>query len=80
MWCKHDVMHKTQIYLDDELDAVLRDEAALRSVSRAELIRTLLWAQLRPLGSDTPGGLDTVVGTLDIEPFDVNDVVYGPRG
>lgn len=72
-------MHKTQIYIDDELDAALRDEAALRSVSRAELIRTLLWAQLRPVPTDSPGGLDSVVGSLDIDPFDVDEVVYGPR-
>jgi hypothetical protein len=73
-------MHKTQIYLDDELDAALRDEAALRSVSRAELIRTLLRAQLQPAPTGVTGGLDSVVGSLDIEPFDVDQVVYGPRG
>jgi len=74
-------MHKTQIYLDDELDAALRDEAALRSVSRAELIRTLLREQLQPASTGaTHGGLDRVVGSLDIEPFDVDQVVYGPRG
>ncbi len=73
-------MHKTQIYIDDELDAALRDEAALRSVSRAELIRNLLWAQLRPTPMHAQGGLDSIVGSLDIEPFDVDEAVYGPRG
>ena len=73
-------MHKTQIYIDDELDAALRDEAALRSVSRAELIRNLLWAQLRPTPMRAQGGLDSIVGSLDIEPFDIDEAVYGPRG
>ena len=73
-------MHKTQIYIDDELDAALRDEAALQSVSRAELIRTLLWAQLRPPPERAQGGLDSIVGSLDIEPFDIDEAVYGPRG
>ena len=72
-------MRKTQIYIDDELDAALRDEAALRSVSRAELIRTLLRAQLYPSTADAPEGLDSVVGSLDIEPFSADDAVYGPR-
>ena len=80
MGCKHDVMHKTQIYLDDELDAALRDEAALRSVSRAELIRTLLRAQLTATAPEVSGGLDELVGALDIEAFDVNEAVYGPKG
>ena len=73
-------MHKRQIYLDDALDTALRDEAALRSVSRAQLIRTLLWAQLRPMSVNEAGGLDSVAGSLDIEPFDVDEAVYGPRG
>ncbi len=73
-------MHKTQIYIDDELDAALRDEAALRAVSRAELIRNLLWAQLRPMPMRAQGGLDSIVGSLDIEPFDIDEAVYGPRG
>lgn len=72
-------MRKTQIYIDEELDAALREEAALRSVSRAELIRTLLWMQLRPPARDTPEGLDSVVGSLDIAPFDPDDAIYGPR-
>jgi Ribbon-helix-helix protein, copG family len=73
-------MHKTQIYLDAELDAALRDEAALRSVSRAELIRTLLRAQLATVPREVSGGLDDLVGALDIEPFDIDEVVYGPKG
>lgn len=74
-------MRKTQIYLDDELDRALRDEAALRSVSRAQLIRTLLRQQLRPEPTNaTSKGLDAIVGTVDVDPFDIDDVVYGPRG
>ena len=73
-------MRKTQIYLDDELDAALREEAAIRSVSRAELIRSLLRAQLQSPPALEAIGLDSLIGSLDIEPFDVNEAVYGPRG
>ena len=72
-------MHKTQIYLDDDLDAALREEAAIRSVSRAELIRSLLRAQLQAPSTQPAQGLDDLVGSLDIEPFDVDEVVYGGR-
>ena len=76
--CQHDVMRKTQIYLDEELDTAIRDEAAFRSISRAELIRILLRERLKPAPTDTRG-LDSVVGSLHIEPFDVDDAVYGSR-
>ncbi len=72
-------MRKTQIYLDEALDAALRDEASLRTVSKAALIRSLLREQLKMTERPPASGLDALVGSLDIEPFDVDEVVYGPR-
>jgi hypothetical protein len=72
-------MRKTQIYLDEALDAALRDEASLRTVSKAALIRSLLREQLKMTDRTPASGLDAMVGSLDIEPFDVDEVVYGPR-
>jgi Ribbon-helix-helix protein, copG family len=72
-------MRKTQIYLDEPLDFALKDEAALRGVSKAELIRSLLRKQLNVTEGPAVAGLDALVGSLDVEPFDINETVYGPR-
>ena len=72
-------MRKTQIYLDESLDFALKDEAALRGISKAELIRSLLREQLNVAEGPATTGLDALIGSLDVEPFDINDTVYGPR-
>ncbi len=40
-----DVMHRTQIYLDDEETTLLSDESARTGASRSELIRRAVRAQ-----------------------------------
>lgn len=70
-------MHKTQIYIDGEMDTALRREALLQGVSKSELIRRLLRAALRL--HDRPqfeGGIDGLIGAVDVEPFDHNRAAY----
>ena len=74
------VTHAHDIDLPDSQLAALRELEQRRKLSRAELIRNLLWAQLRPMPMRAQGGLDSIVGSLDIEPFDIDEAVYGPRG
>ena len=49
--------------------------ARQRSTIRLHVLRTL-----RPMSVNEAGGLDSVAGSPDIEPFDVDEAVYGPRG
>ena len=75
-------MHKVQIYLDRELELALAEEAALRSISRAALIRTMLRSSLKTRDDklqarSAAGGIESLIGTLDVEPFDVDEAVYG---
>jgi hypothetical protein len=75
-------MHKMQIYIDRELELSLAEEAALRSVSKAALIRSLLRMGLETgdqelRAASAAAGMDGLIGALDIEPFDVDEAVYG---
>lgn len=62
--------------IDEDLDAALAVEAKKRRTSKAALIREYVRAQM---GSQ-PTGIDPILslaGTLDFEPADIDEIVYG---
>jgi Ribbon-helix-helix protein, copG family len=69
-------MKRLQIYIDEEQDEALGILAARTGTSKAALIRGFVADRLSTSG---PQGdpLDDLVGSLDSEPGDVDDVVYG---
>jgi hypothetical protein len=69
-------MRRIQIYIDETLDEQLGSEAARAGVSKAALIREAVALRYR----DSPrlaDPLDGLVGSLNVEPGKVDDVVYG---
>jgi len=70
-------MRRIQIYLEEDLDEVLKVESAGSGRSKAELIRECVAARYQPLRSVSEDPLDALVGKFDVEHADVDDVVYG---
>ncbi len=69
-------MRRVQIHLDEAVDDHLAAEAARRALSKAALIRALL-AETLDLEAAPDDPFDELVGSLDTEPADVDEVVYG---
>lgn len=70
-------MRRIQIYIDEKMDETLRSEAMRTGRSKASLIRECVaerYAAAGPVENDPISGL---VGSVDAEPADVDDVVYG---
>jgi hypothetical protein len=66
---------RLQIYIEEEHDEALAVLAARSGSSKAELIRGFV---AKGLGvSEEDEALDALVGAVDAEPGDVDDVVYG---
>jgi hypothetical protein len=70
-------MRRIQIYIEEQLDEQLGSEAARAGVSKAALIREAVALRYRDAGR-LADPLDGLVGSLDVEPGKVDDVVYGP--
>ena len=70
-------MRRIQIYLEEELDEALKIEAAGSGRSKAELIREAVAARYRGLEAVDADPLTALVGSVDIEPATVDEVVYG---
>lgn len=70
-------MRRIQIYLEEELDEALKVEAAGSGRSKAELIREAVASRYRQLQAVDADPLTALVGRVDIEPADVDEVVYG---
>lgn len=71
------LMRRIQIYIEEELDEALQAAAAQNGCSKAALIRECVavkYGTARSLESDP---LTALVGTIDAEPGDVDEVVYG---
>ena len=72
-------MRRIQIYIEEQLDERLGTEAARSGVSKAALIReavALRYVDTAPLADP----LDLLVASLDVEPGQVDEVVYGSGG
>ena len=67
---------RLQISIEMELDDALAVEAMRRGTSKAALIREYVRERLRT-DSPTLDPLDDLVGSIDAEPGDIDEVVYG---
>lgn len=70
-------MRRIQIYLEEDLDEALKVESAGSGRSKAELIRECVAARYQALRTVSEDPLDALVGKFDVEPAEVDDVVYG---
>lgn len=74
--CVYWLVRRINIYIDEELDDRVEEEARRRNVSKAALIRESLLAWLGPRERRDP--LDELVGMSDAEPVDdIDAVIYG---
>jgi len=68
---------RLQISIDVELDDALAAEAARRGVSKAALIREYVRERLVDGRERARDPLDDLLGAIDAEPGDIDEVVYG---
>ena len=68
---------RLQISIDVELDDALAAEAAKRGVSKAALIREYVRDRLGDRDGRTRDPLDDLMGAIDAEPGNIDEVVYG---
>lgn len=69
-------MKRTQILIDEELDAALERAARGEGRSKAALIRQYVGERLKPLPSISTDPLGRMVGADEFEPELVDAVVY----
>lgn len=70
-------MRRVQFYIEESLDDVLQVEAAKRKRSKASLIRECLSARYGDNVRTDSDPFTALIGTVDINPEDVDDAVYG---
>lgn len=70
-------MRRIQIYIDEGLDEILQIEAAHRRQSKASLIRECVSARYGKASQPDNDPLTAMIGTVDIDPEAIDDVVYG---
>ena len=71
------VMRRIQIYIQESLDDTLQVEAAKRKQSKAALIRECVSARYGQNLQTDKDPITDLIGSVDIDPADVDDVVYG---
>ena len=70
-------MRRIQIYIQESLDDLLQVEAAKRKQSKAALIRECVSARYGQNLQTDKDPITDLIGSVDIDPADVDDVVYG---
>jgi hypothetical protein len=68
---------RLQIMIDEDLDAALDRMALREGTSKAALIRRFVRQNVKPLPPLEEDPLWQMVGADDVEPADIDDVVYG---
>ena len=69
---------RLQIMIDEDLDAALDRLALAEGTSKAALIRQFVREKVKPLPPIEEDPLWQMVGDIDVEPADIDEVVYGP--
>jgi len=70
-------MRRLQILIEEELDAALASEAARQGTSKGALIRRFVAEKLRPSPRHEQDPFRKLIGSIDVDPEDIDDVVYG---
>ena len=68
---------RLQIMIDEDLDDAVGRLALEEGTSKAAVIRRVLREALNPLPPLTGDPLFRLIGTVDAEPGDIDEVVYG---
>ena len=68
---------RLQIMIDEDLDAALDRMALQEGTSKAALIRRFVRLHVEPLPPLEEDPLWQMIGADDVEPADIDDVVYG---
>lgn len=70
-------VRRIQIYIEEEVDDALEATAAQTGRSKAALIRECVAEHYRPPIAVEHDPISALVGAVDVEPADVDEVVYG---
>jgi hypothetical protein len=68
---------RLQIMIDEDLDAALDRLALQEGTSKAALIRRFVRQNVQPLPPLEEDPIWQMVGAIDVEPADIDEVVYG---
>jgi predicted transcriptional regulator len=71
-------MRRIQIYIEEDLDEALQAEATKTGRSKAAIIRECVAARIGRRGAVADDPITALVGSIDVEPADIDEVVYGP--
>ena len=71
---------RLQIMIDEDLDAALDRMALKEHTSKAALIRRFVREKVQPLPPLEEDPIWQMVGDIDVEPADIDEVLYGPVG
>ena len=70
-------MRRIRIHIPESLDVILEVEAEKRNRSKGSLIRECVSARYGKNVRIADDPLTALIGTVDIDPEDVDDVLYG---
>ncbi len=71
------VMRRIQIYIEEELDEALQAEAMRTGRSKAAIIRESVRASIGRPGKAPKDPIAALIGSIDAESADIDEVVYG---